>query len=330
MTTNSKYDVITFGSGTRDIFVRSSAFEVQESIQPDHHLEACFPLGAKIEVSEMVFETGGGGTNAAATFAGLGWKTGVVCAIGHDAVGHEIKLSLKSLGIDTGLLQESKRLPTGVSVILLSGGGERTVMVRRGAAASFSERVIPWDKLKAKWFYVASLGGDLKLVKKLLATAHKVGAKVAWNPGTTELKAGLPVLAPLIRQVNLFNVNKEEAAMLSDASDGDLKRIAEPLRELPKTALIITDGQRGSYAFTKNTCWHAGIIDVPRINVTGAGDAFGSGLVAGLLKKDDLRFALATGTWNATGCVQLTGAKVGLLTKYPGAKRISEVPISEA
>jgi len=323
------YDVITFGSGTRDIFVRSDALEIQESDSIDHHLEACFPLGAKIDIKELIFETGGGGTNAAATFGKLGWRTGVVCSLGHDAVGHEIKLALKEVGVKTELIQENAREGTGVSIILLSGSGERTILVRRGAARNIDGRKIDWDKLKAKWFYVASFGGDIKLVRRIINHAQKVGAKVAWNPGNGELRHGLQELLPLIKKVDVFNLNKEEAAELVGTSPDNFKEIASALRSLPRQALIVTDGQNGARALTNDACWHADIIDAPRVNVTGAGDAFGSGLVAGLLKKEDLDYALATGTWNATGCVQQTGAKVGLLERYPNPKRIKQVKIIE-
>ena len=49
------------------------------------------------------------------------------------------------------------------------------------------------------------------------------------------------------------------------------------------------------------------------VDRTGAGDAFGSGFVAGLLLKDDIDYAIKIGSANATSKVENMGAKAGLL-----------------
>jgi sugar/nucleoside kinase (ribokinase family) len=320
------YDVITIGTATRDAFVKSPAFETRTDEK--NALEGCFPLGAKVEVDDLILETGGGATNAAATFGRLGYKVATVAAVGGDASGREIAAAMKAEGVSTSLLQVLKKLRTAFSVILLAGSGERTILVYRGAAEKISAAAIPWKSLKSRWFYVSSVGGNLDLIKKILDHAQKNGIKVAWNPGSKEIKQGLAALTPLIRNVDLFNLNKEEAALLTGNAPENLADIIAKLRLLPRKALIITDGIAGAYAASDGKTWHTGIIDVPRVNVTGAGDSFGSGIVAGLLKKDDLRFALAVGTWNATGVVQKMGAKIGLIKKYPSPAAIAKVAIT--
>lgn len=324
------YDVITFGGATRDIFVKSTAFEIHESATSETHFEGCFPLGAKIDLQDLIFETGGGATNGAVTFARLGYKTATVMAIGDDRAGADVTDALKKEGVSPILFQKLPKSRTGVGIIILSGSGERTILVYRGAASTIKASRIPWPKVKAKWFYCSSFGGELDLLTKVLAQAKKVGAKVAWNPGNKELAQGFAKLEPLIRQVDVFNLNKEEAADLCGLKPDDLKSIIAKLRSLPKRVLVVTDGKKGAYAADGDKIWRSGIIDVPRINVTGAGDAFGSGLVAGLMRKDDVRYALAVGTWNATGVVQQMGAKRGIIHKYPTPKMITDVPLEAA
>ncbi len=320
-------DVITIGSATRDIFVRSGAFDVHQDAHVDTSVEGCFPLGAKIELDDLVFETGGGATNAAVTFGRLGRSVAVLAAVGDDASGKEIAAVMRSEGVRSNLLQVHRKGRTGSSVILLAGSGERTVLVYRGAAEKLDAKAVPWKSLVARWFYVSSVGGDLALMKKILAHAARKGVKVAWNPGSKEIRHGLAALEPLIRQTDLFNLNKEEAASLVGTDPKDLAKIVAGLRALPRRALVITDGLAGAYAAEGKDAWHSGIIDVPRVNVTGAGDAFGSGIVAGLIKRDDIRYGLAVGTWNATGIVQQMGAKRGIIRSYPAAAAVKRVPI---
>ena len=323
------YDVITFGSASRDVFVRAPALDVHPSDHTPSGLECCFPMGAKLEISELVVETGGGGTNAAATFARLGFKTAVVTSLGDDEGKGDVLAMLKNENIRTELIQSHPGLKTAFAVIILAGSGERTILIHRGAAEKFDGEKIPWRKLKAQWFYISSLGGDLDLLAKILAHAAAKGAKVAWNPGGKELAAGQEKLFPLIRQVDVFNLNVEEAMKLTGLTERDPKKLALAVGTLPRRTAIVTDGASGAYAADHGKVWHCGVIDVPIVNRTGAGDAFGSGLVAGLMKQDDLAYALKVGTWNGTGVVQQTGAKKGLLRAYPDPVALSQVPLKE-
>lgn len=322
------YDVITIGSATRDLFIQSPAFEIHEKDHSEVSIEACFPLGSKIELDDIVLTTGGGATNAAVTFARLGHKAACICAVGDDDPGKEAAAALKEERVDVSLAQVVARKKTAFSVIALAGSGERTVLVYRGASEALDVGKLRWPRLKTRWFYISSLGGNVAVVKKVLAHAAKTGARVAWNPGAKELKLGLHALSPLIRKVDVFNLNKEEAAHLVNTDPENFRHILKSLRDLPKRALVVTDGLKGAFAADRASTLHCGVIDVPRVNVTGAGDAFGSGLVAGLLKKDDLRYALAVGTWNATGVVQKMGAKTGIIDAYPRAAQLKKVAIA--
>jgi ribokinase len=323
------YDIITIGSATRDVFVKSEALEIQESNVAPHILEACFPMGAKIDIDELVFETGGGATNVAVGLSRLGFKTATVCSIGDDFNGRDVIATLREDKVITKFVQRLIDVKTGYSIIIVANGGERTILVYRGAARMIDEKKLPWNKLKSKWFYLTSVGGDLGLLKIALAHAEKNKSKTAWNPGNSELKSGLLALESMIKQVDIFNLNREEAALLTGLPTGNLSEIIKKLRDLPKRALIITDGAAGAYAAeTNGDCWKVETFDVPRVNVTGAGDAFGSGFVAGLMKKDDIRYGLAVGLWNSVGCIQKVGAKRGLLEEFPSDEQIAQVVIN--
>lgn len=321
------YDFITFGSATRDVFLRSPALETHPSEHSASGIDCCFPLGAKVEISELVFETGGGATNAAVTFSRLGHKTATVVCVGDDLSGKNILEVLEANGIDTSFVQTHPREQTAFSLITLVGSGERTIMVYRGAAEHLSGDLIPWTKTKAKWFYMSSLAGQMNLHREIFDHAERIGAKIAWNPGSRELTLGLEQLAPFIKRVDVLNINFEEAMKLVGMTKRNLGSILNVLRGMAKRAVVITDGQNGAYADDGQRTWHSGVVDVPRVNVTGAGDAFGSGLVAGLEKEGDIAYAMAVGTLNATGVVQITGAKRGLLESYPNDSEIERVKV---
>jgi ribokinase len=321
------FDVITIGAATRDVFVKSAAFEIQDSDTPPYEHEACFPMGAKIDIDELVFETGGGATNAAATLSRLGFKTATICAVGDDTTGRDILEELGKDNIADTFVQRISGQSSGYSIIIVAGSGERTILVHRGAARNIAKENVSWDDVNAKLFYISSLGGDLDLLQTALSQASNCAAKISWNPGNSELKLGLDALEPLIRQTDVFNLNLEEAALLTGESPKNMEKIVARLRSLPRRALLITDGERGAYAFEAENALHVTPLEVERVNTTGAGDAFGSGFAAGLLKHDDIERALAIGIWNAAGCIQIMGAKRGLLEQFPSEEQIKKVDI---
>src|SRR3989344_290685 len=94
------FDVVTIGSSTRDVFLKTFAFRVVESGEsPNGRLE-CVPLGAKLEADDIFFSTGGAASNAAMTFARQGFSVSTLSRIGNDTNGDEIRKILFREGIE--------------------------------------------------------------------------------------------------------------------------------------------------------------------------------------------------------------------------------------
>lgn len=321
------YDVITIGAATRDVFLRSTAWEVKEDAHSPTGLEQCLPLGSKISVDDLVVTTGGGATNVAVTFARLGkLHTACVARIGSDADGNEILRELRTERVATAFLQRDPKRHTAYSTILLSGTGERTVLVHRGASTTIAPHAIPWTKVRSRWYYVTSLAGDLALIKKILVHAEHIGAHVAWNPGNAELGHGWNALAPLIARTMVFDVNREEATLLTGKHPDALVDMLRALNA-PSRITLITDGSRGAHATDGTTTWHIASRDVPATNTTGAGDAFGSGFVTGLIRGMDIPTALRLAMANAEGVITHMGAKTGILSHVPSARVLAQYRI---
>ena len=168
------YDVITIGSATIDAFLVSKAFKVLPDPRAKNRDKMeCIPFGAKIELDDFYLTTGGGATNAAATFASLGLKTAIVTRIGDDASGAEVLKDLKNRHIATTLIKTVKNGITGYGSQLVAPGGERSVLVSRGVSASFTDRAVTTSKLKSKWIYMSSLAGNTNLALRVAKAANK-------------------------------------------------------------------------------------------------------------------------------------------------------------
>jgi ribokinase len=303
-------DVITFGSATLDVFLRSPGMEVEKA---GAERDICVSYGAKLEVTEIFFESGGGGTNSAVTFARQGLKVAAVVQIGSDFAGDRVLSDLKKEGIDTSLIDVEPDIFTDYGTILWAGDGGRTILIYRGPTR-LEIKDIPWESLEAKWFYLSSLEGNLAIVERLIKDYPTT--KIAWNPGNRELKQKEEVLS-LLPNITQLNVNKEEMEML--ISGGKKMEINELLRKAQELAcefIVITDDRRGAYLWQRNASrWiHTGVFeDSRRLETTGAGDSFGSGLVAGLIKEMSLEDCLHLATANASSVISQVGGKNGIL-----------------
>jgi ribokinase len=312
-----KFDVITIGSATRDVFLRSRGIKIIRDESFSTGEAECFTLGSKIEVDDIVFETGGGGTNTAVSFARQGLRTAFVGKIGAtDARGREILQALEEDTVNTSLVIRDKRESTGYSVLLLTARGERTVLVYRGASADFRVSELPWRKMQSRWVYVSSLGGKLPVIKKIWAQAKRSGTKIAWNPGDRELAWGLPRLKSLLAQADVVLLNQEEAEKLVGLTSGQDASAFNRLRPYVHGITVVTQGVEGALAGWKNQAWHCLTHPIHVNSTAGAGDAFGSGFVGAYIRtKGDVPKSLQFATANSESVIQHVGAKQGLLKK---------------
>ncbi|TAK04112.1 carbohydrate kinase family protein [Patescibacteria group bacterium] len=319
------FDIVTVGSGTRDVFLLSDQFQMIRSPKFATGIGECVSLGSKIEVESVIHTTGGGATNAAATFARLGYNAAVVCRVGDDSAGRDVIIDLQREGIGTTLIRRVAGEDTGYSVLLTdTGTGERSVLVYRGVSGSFTAKDIPWDECAARAFYLSSLGGNLAVARRLVSHAAQCQALIAWNPGSRELKKGLGSIQDFLPEVSVFMVNREEAMMLTGKKEisGMFERLVTA-----DNVVIITDGERGSYAARAGKAWYAPAAGSKAVSRTGAGDAFGSGFMASFVQERDVPAALALGTLNADSVIRQVGAKSGILRRWPTAAQMKKIKV---
>ena len=131
------YDIITFGSAAQDIYIKSGALKVSGE-------GLCIAPDSKIDVEDVVFTSGGGGTNTAATFAKQGFRTAFYGAIGADVSGLEIIMELKHLRVGTRFIVKKKEKHTNYSIIMADSG---TILVYRGASEMVCSKDIKWRKV---------------------------------------------------------------------------------------------------------------------------------------------------------------------------------------
>ncbi len=317
------YDIITFGSATKDIVVKPKNLTSLKYEKVASHSEVCFPFGSKIDIEEIAFNTGGGGTNTAATFALQGFKTAFCGVVGQDLSGQELINELKSLKIDTKFVFKTDKKATNHSIVILGNLKEdRTILAYRGAAELLEKSQIPFNKLKTKWLYLAPLSGLLcDSFEDLVNFAFERKIKVAVNPGLAQLS--LTRFKEITKKIDVLILNQEEASFLTKIPYEQEKEIFTKIDEICPGVTVMTRGGEGVMVSDGHAIYSAvPPVDRNIIDTTGAGDAFGSGFMAEFMKSADIEKSIQLGMANAVGCLSQIGAKNGLLKKGDLLERV--------
>ncbi len=308
---NIKIDVATFGSATKDVFLRSDN-QVIDSDQFTTGKGLCFPLGSKVSVSDLFFTVGGGGTNVAATFSRQGLKTAYIGKVGKDLAGRDVISALEGFEIITDYVQTTMEKRTNFSVVLDVEDEDRTILVYRGASNTLKPQEVPTD-IQTDWFYLAPFPkSSADTFHKIIDLAKKKDIKVAVNPSKGQLKN-----ERFINRINDFDVllvNKEEASTFTGIDYSKEDKIFDKIDDIFRGIFVMTKGPAGLVVADDERLYK--VESTPEKKVadrTGAGDSFGAGLVSGLIKGMDLTGAIQLGVGNATNCLTERGAKHGLL-----------------
>lgn len=335
--------IITIGSATMDVFVECDEANIVSVCSKDRNADfMSYPYGSKIDISRFSSNVGGGGVNTACNFANLGFDTSAIFKIGYDIYSEGILNSFKNRKVKLDNIIQKKDTSTGFSIILVSFQGDRTVLAHRGANAQIREEEINFDAIKeADLMYVAPLNGESnKVLEPIVDFARKNNTKICFNAGTTSIKRGFEYLKKILKTAHIVVMNREEAVMTTgievrpdtktekfskEIIHRDIKKMLETLKVMDYQTVVITDGNKGAYAYDGQKYYFCPTFPSEVVSTLGAGDAFASTFCAALKRTGaDIGKSLMYASVNSSGVVSAFGATEGLMTFEEIEKKLSE------
>tara|TARA_Y100000310_G_C20686943_1_gene819630 strand:- start:465 stop:1427 length:963 start_codon:yes stop_codon:yes gene_type:complete len=301
------YDIITVGSATVDTFIETEGKYCKNGMYS-------FPVGAKLLTKSVRNYTGGSATNTGVGFSKLGLKVAAVCSIGIGSNGDRVVKALKDHGVDTRFVERKKDQRTGFSIILNAKHRDRTIFAFKGSNDLLCRDCMD-DKVLylTKWMYFGSLmGQSFETFKKLVKACHEKGIKVAFNPSHYLAKQGTKLLGSILGYCDVVILNKEEAQVLFKQKD--VLKCLKSFHKLGVEVSVITDGSGKINAYDGFRFYQVEPKKVTVVETTGAGDAFASGFVGGLVKGLSVGDALPIGLVNSQSVISHFGAKDKLLS----------------
>lgn len=299
--------MLAIGKANQDVFLAGKIFK---PVNDNGVMEEQFELGAKLGVETVTFATGGNAMNASITFARQGLDAELMCMLGTEPSGQAILGVLDDEGISTKYVVQDERFQTSYGTVLLASNGERTILSYQGAHPHDTGWPLDLDGIRAAdWLYLSSVG-SMALLEKIISIASAHGVRVALNPGSRELKE-IPKLKALLEDVTVLILNKDEMELIVEGKTHE-ELVRHGAHLVPIVA--VSDGPRGVIATDGKVIIKAGMYeDVKVIDRTGAGDAFGSGLVSMLARAKSLEEAIVFASANSTSVVGSVGATPGIL-----------------
>lgn len=318
-----KYNCVSIGNSTVDIILKSSEFKIVKDSKLVTGTAICEIFDSKVNVDQLFLSSGGGATNTSCALAHFGLKTSCISKIGTDSLSEVIIDDLNKFKVDFENLDFIKNEKTAISVVLTPSESAmgRTALAYRPKTLGVDLLSIKNKTIDAEFAYITNLGSTFLNTKNVIDFVKNKGTKIFWNPGLNELEN---IDLSIFEKVDYIIVNLEEASKLSSISIEDTENILRFfLTKLKNTESIITMGEKGAFYIGAKGLYHIAAYKVETENTIGAGDAFGSGFLYGVIKNMQIEQCLEYAMKNATSVIKKTGAKEGFLQKlseFPPAK----------
>lgn len=320
MEQESKIDFLAIGDIVTDAFIRLMDAEVLDTHKVNHiERELCVRFGDKVPYESVtVIRAVGNSANAAVAAARLGLKSSLMAVVGDDEEGKKNIEVLKENNVMLDYINVDKVLPTNYHYVLWYGV-ERTILVKH----SPFERHIPNNLIPPKWIYLSSLAANTEAFHHEIALWLKnhPETKLAFQPGTFQIKLGKDVLKDIYNRAEIFFCNVEEAQKILSITSKDILGLSKGLQKLGPKMVSISDGPDGAYIYFQNKLeyelWQIPIYPdiAPPVDRTGAGDAFASTITAELILGLSPLEAFTRGPINSMSVVEEVGAQKGLLSR---------------
>ncbi len=318
-------EFVAIGDTVTDAFIRIKDATVHCSVDKEK-CEICFRFADKVPYEDVfIVPAVGNSANAAVAAARLGLNVGLVSNVGSDYFGKECLDVLAAEKVGTEYISVRRGYKTNYHYVLWYED-DRTILIKH---EEYPYALPNFDS--PKWVYLSSLGGNSiefhTVVENYLESHSEI--KLAFQPGTFQMKMGLGALKNIYKRAEVFICNKEEyQRILKKPDEHDVKALMALMHEQGPKIAVLTDGPKGAYASDGTSMYFMPPYPDPKppFERTGAGDAFSSTFVVALDLDMGIEDALRWAPINSMSVVQYVGAREGLLTRGKLEEYLANAP----
>jgi len=309
------YDLIGCGALNLDLIYRLPAdFPLWDELPPEGSEELLAPeLRAKLDeaLAPIPPQRAGGGQacNTVYAMARMGFRTAMVGRAGGD---EEAEYLLSELAPADGRFV-ARDGETGRVYVLLDHEGERRNLVWPAANDAFSPADLPKRLPHTRYAYFSSFVGEAPLEAQLaLLERLGDGIEVAFDPGAIYARRGVKRFMPFLHRCAYFFATESEIVTMCGIP---LDEALGFLLNLGVGLVVCKMGGRGARLIGRRVDLYVPPLPAEVVDVTGAGDLFAAGFLAGMIEGVGLESAGRLAAWAASRGI----AGIGRST-YPDAE----------
>ena len=294
-------------------------------------------------VEETKSFPGGSAANTIYGLAKLGVSAGFTGVVGDDAEGKILINDFQKAGVDTSQIRVKPGAKTGSVLCLSDRLGRRSLYITPGANNLLTIDDLDLNYInQSKILHLSSFADDRQFRISLeLMGRLDLSTKLSFSPGALYASKGLKALAPILSKTYILFINQNEMKQLTGE---DIIKGAESCFKQGCSIIVVTLGKGTRLKLDKGinqrvvtaTCYIRDaetehIIPLsnqntaPKADTTGAGDAFATGFLYGLLKGKELEECGHLGDIVARFSITKLGTRQGFPTVDQLARRYQEL-----
>ncbi|MES9942603.1 MAG: carbohydrate kinase [Candidatus Thiodiazotropha sp. 6PLUC2] len=270
----------------------------------------CFPGGEKV--------LGGAPFNVAWHLQAFGQSPSFVSRVGRDSEGDTILRTMSRWGMETEGVQQDADHATGKVTITINHG-EPSYEIVADAAYDFIDP-LPLQDTACDTLYHGSLGLRNSIARSALDQLKKSGAETIFldvnlRPPWWNRKE----ILDWVSQADWVKLNRHELEQLLGQSSDLLSQAMDFKTTYGLQGVIVTRGEKGAIVLAGNGDRPLEIVPEPileTVDTVGAGDAFTSVILLGLMKQWSLESSLKRAQAFASAIVGQRGATVSSASFY--------------
>jgi ribokinase len=286
-------------------------------------------------VNKAILAPGGSAANTIYGLARLGINTGFVGAVGDDTEGGRMTGDFEEVGVDTSQIRARPGARTGATLCLSDRQGSRSIYVVPGANSSLIIEDIDMSYINnAKIVHISSFVDDEQFRITVQITGRlSPNVGLSFSPGALYVDKGMESLSPILSRTRILFINRQEIEQLT--GEDFIKGAESCLRQgCQMVAVTLGKGARlknavaTSYikdAENEYVVEPASTDTTTALETTGAGDAFATGFLYGLLKKKSPLQCGQIGDISAKFSIARMGAREGFPTLSELSQRYQQL-----
>lgn len=308
----------------RSLDVVVAGLAVVDVIGRPVHISRLPRPGSLQYLDTVMLTTGGNVLNCGIDLVKLGFRVGAITRVGEDGLGNFLRSQLSRYGINAHGVIVDRKSQTSATIVCVDPTGERTFYHVRGCLENFRARDVLNSMAlvrKAKMFVFGYLGllpeVGPEMGRLFSAIKRDTGVSILLDTGGTPTRSPR-LLRAILPHVDYFLPSFEEAAALTGETTP--RGMVRSFRSSGARGVVgVKLGAKGCFVSWQDREELIPASKVKKVvDATGAGDAFVSGFIAGILKGLEPFGAARIGNAVAASCVTAVGASTAIqpLTSY--------------